>query len=141
MGREHGIAGVQAFEATLDGWMGEFHALLVYPGDPSLAESDPEREGVVDRAKAAVCECLILFLERNEEEFAQYLGTFVQDVWEQLMRVTQAQGQVWGWLCSFGRGGCTTRVERTADSFLGSTAPHLQFFSIDAESAMHLAAC
>lgn len=41
-----------------------------------------------------VCECLILFMERNEEEFAKFLQTFTQDVWTQLMRVSQAPGQV-----------------------------------------------
>ena len=41
-----------------------------------------------------VCECLILFMERNEEEFAKFLQTFTQDVWTQLMKVSQAPGQV-----------------------------------------------
>lgn len=43
-----------------------------------------------------VCECLILFMERNEEEFAKFLQTFTQDVWTQLMKVSQAPGQVRG---------------------------------------------
>jgi hypothetical protein len=41
-----------------------------------------------------VCSCLILFLERNEEEFAKYLQAFSQDVWTQLMKVGRAPGQV-----------------------------------------------
>jgi hypothetical protein len=41
-----------------------------------------------------VCECLILFMERNEDEFAKFLQTFTQDVWTQLMKVSQAPGQV-----------------------------------------------
>lgn len=40
-----------------------------------------------------ICECLILFLERNEEEFAQYLQTFVEAVWTQLMKVSSSAGQ------------------------------------------------
>jgi hypothetical protein len=33
-------------------------------------------------------------MERNEEEFAKFLQTFTQDVWTQLMKVSQAPGQV-----------------------------------------------
>ncbi len=36
-------------------------------------------------------------MEKNEEEFAKFLQTFVQDVWTQLMVVSQRPGQVlWG---------------------------------------------
>lgn len=55
-----------------------------------------------------VCECLILFMERNEEEFAKFLQTFTQDVWTQLMKVSQAPGQVGG-----GRGRVGMAVCRT----------------------------
>lgn len=50
-----------------------------------------------------VCECLILFMEKNEEEFAKFLQTFVQDVWTQLMAVSQRPGQVRG-VCGGGGG-------------------------------------
>ena len=103
-----------AFEETLDAWMAEFHTLLGV-SIPALAETDPEKESVVDGVKAAVrlllrggvrrhsghrahhlhapapppcsprpcarrqvCEALILFMERNEEEFAKFLQTFAQ---------------------------------------------------------------
>lgn len=52
----------QEFEKTLDGWMAEFHMLLTYD-NPSLAETDPERESPVEAAKAAVCQNVNLFLE------------------------------------------------------------------------------
>jgi exportin-2 (importin alpha re-exporter) len=81
-----------AFEETLDAWMAEFHTYLTYDS-PALAESDPDKQSVVDGVKAQVCECLILFMERNEEEFAKFLQTFTQDVWTQLMKVSQAPGQ------------------------------------------------
>jgi hypothetical protein len=48
---------------------------------------DPEREGVLDGVKAAVCANINLFMEMNEEEFAKYLQTFVTDVWHLLMQV------------------------------------------------------
>lgn len=52
--------------------MQEWHTYLTFEA-PSLAEADPDKESVVDAVKAAVCECLILFMERNEEEFAKFL--------------------------------------------------------------------
>ncbi|KAL4452248.1 hypothetical protein ABPG75_007910 [Micractinium tetrahymenae] len=81
-----------AFEETLDSWMAEWHTYLTLEA-PSLAEADPEKQSVVDAVKAGVCECLILFMERNEEEFAKFLQAFSQDVWTQLMKVSQAPGQ------------------------------------------------
>lgn len=81
-----------AFEDTLDAWMAEFHTYLTFEA-PGLAETDADKESVVDGVKAAVCEALILFMERNEEEFAKFLSTFSQDVWTQLMKVSQAPGQ------------------------------------------------
>ena len=56
--------------------------------------ASPNREGPADAARAAVCANINLFMELNEEEFAKYLGTFAQDVWTQLTRVTLAPGQV-----------------------------------------------
>ena len=44
-------------------------------------------------------------MERNEEEFAKYLQAFAQDVWQQLMKVSQAPGQV-------RRGGARSRADR-----------------------------
>ena len=78
--------------------MAEWHTYLSYdaPAGAALAEADPDKEGVVEGVKAQVCECLILFMERNEEEFAKFLQTFTQDVWQQLVKVSQAPGQVRG---------------------------------------------
>lgn len=52
--------------------MHEWHTYLTFEA-PSLAEADPDKQSVVDGVKASVCECLILFMERNEEEFAKFL--------------------------------------------------------------------
>ncbi|KAI3438113.1 hypothetical protein D9Q98_000554 [Chlorella vulgaris] len=82
----------EAFEDSLDAWMAEWHTYLTLDA-PGLAEADPEKESVVEGVKAQVCECLHLFMERNEEEFAKFLQTFTQDVWTQLMKVSQAPGQ------------------------------------------------
>ena len=78
----------------LDAWMEEFHFYLTYD-NPALAESaSADTESPVDAVKAGVCANINLFMELNEEEFAKYLGTFAQDVWTQLTRVTLNPGQV-----------------------------------------------
>lgn len=45
----------QLFEGQLDAWMAEFHQYLSLPDNPALAESDPEKEGVMDAVRSAVC--------------------------------------------------------------------------------------
>lgn len=76
----------------LDKWMAEFHYLLTY-SNTALAESDVEKESVVDAVKAAVCENINLFIQINEDEFEKYLKTFAQDVWTQLSAVSLNPGQ------------------------------------------------
>ena len=83
----------EAFEDTLDAWMDTFHKYLVLETPPALKESDPDKEGVVEGVKAAICEALGLFMERNEEEFAKYLSTFVEVVWRQLVNAGQTGGE------------------------------------------------
>ncbi|KAJ7514727.1 hypothetical protein O6H91_23G056900 [Diphasiastrum complanatum] len=75
------------FEDHLDEWMGEFHKYLTYT-NPLLKETDPEKESVVDQLKAAICENINLYMEKNEEEFKDYLTGFATDVWSLLMDVS-----------------------------------------------------
>lgn len=82
----------EEFEETLDEWMAALHALLTLAA-PSAASKDPSQEGPLDALKATACECLSLFMERNEEEFAKFLQTFVRDVWTELTAVGAATGQ------------------------------------------------
>ena len=84
---------VQEYEAVLDQWMAEFHYLLTYT-NVALAESDSEKESVVDAVKAAVCDNIYLFIQINEDEFEKYLKTFAQDVWTELTKVSLNPGQV-----------------------------------------------
>lgn len=58
------------------------------------AYSDAEKETELDAARAAVAANTNLFMELNEEEFAKYLQTFVQDVWVLLTKVTLDVRQV-----------------------------------------------
>lgn len=80
-------------EDTLKGWFAEFHTFLNYD-NPALTDKDPDKESPVDAVKAAVCQNINLFMEMNEEEFKDYLQTFVQDVWTLLVAVKQGSGQV-----------------------------------------------
>ncbi|CAM6129189.1 unnamed protein product [Calypogeia fissa] len=75
------------FENHMKEWMGEFHEYLVY-SNPLLNESDPSKASVVDQLKAAICENINLYMEKNEEEFQEYLGQFATDVWSLLMTVS-----------------------------------------------------
>lgn len=89
----YGLNCLQEVENTLKGWFAEFHTYLNYD-NPALTEKDPEKESPVDAVKAAVCQNINLFMEMNEEEFKDYLQTFVQDVWTLLTTVKQNVGQV-----------------------------------------------
>lgn len=80
-------------EDTLKRWFAEFHTYLVYD-NPALADKDTDKETAIDAVKAAVCQNINLFMEQNEEEFKDYLNTFVQDVWTLLVAVKQGSGQV-----------------------------------------------
>lgn len=77
------------FENHMPEWMGEFHKYLLYT-NPILVERDPEKTSVVDELKAAICENINLYMEKNEEEFQGYLSQFATDVWSLLMTVSLA---------------------------------------------------
>lgn len=79
------------FEDTLQEWMDAIHLFLTLP--PSLNDTPEDEESPLDALKAVACECLSLFMERNEEEFAPFLETFVGDVWKQLVTVKHGLGQ------------------------------------------------
>jgi exportin-2 (importin alpha re-exporter) len=82
----------EEFENTLNDWMDCLHALLSLSA-PSVASRDPDTESPLDALKATACECLSLFMERNEEEFAPHLEKFATDVWQLLVSVGQDVGQ------------------------------------------------
>ncbi|CAI7733044.1 unnamed protein product [Closterium sp. NIES-53] len=79
----------EVFEDHLQEWMGEFHKYLTYE-NPLLNEKDPEKEGILDQLKAAICENINLYMEKNEEEFKDFLPTFVTDVWTLLIKLPQS---------------------------------------------------
>jgi len=99
------------FEDHLAAWMDCIHKLLVLPlAAPAVDDDD---EAPVDACKAMACECLSLFMERNEEEFAGFLETFVESVWKQLVEVGPGVGQ--------------DRLAMAAISFLTTVARSVHF--------------
>ncbi|KAK3194607.1 hypothetical protein Dsin_025917 [Dipteronia sinensis] len=75
------------FEDHMKEWMGEFKKYLT-TSYPAL-ESSSDGLGVVDELKAAVCENISLYMEKNEEEFQGYLNDFAFAVWTLLGNVSQ----------------------------------------------------
>lgn len=80
------------FEDHMAEWMQEFHKYLLYT-NPLLVEKDPEKTSGVDDLKAAVCENINLYMEKNEQEFQPFLSQFATDVWGLLMTVSLAPSQ------------------------------------------------
>ena len=72
----------EVFEDDMDAWMGAFHGLLAYE-NPAL---DGPEGSPSDAVKAAICDNVNLYIEKNEEEFQRFLQTFVQDVWTLLTK-------------------------------------------------------
>ncbi|CAL9170699.1 unnamed protein product, partial [Musa hybrid cultivar] len=68
------------FEEHMREWMTEFLAYLGTAYSPAV-----ESEGTLDSLRASVCENLQLYMEKNEEEFKDYLNDFASTVWKLLM--------------------------------------------------------
>ncbi|WOK97250.1 exportin-2 [Canna indica] len=68
------------FEEHMREWMTEFLAYLGTAYSPAV-----EAEGTLDALRASVCENLQLYMEKNEEEFKDYLNDFASTVWKLLM--------------------------------------------------------
>ncbi|XP_020254301.1 LOW QUALITY PROTEIN: exportin-2 [Asparagus officinalis] len=67
------------FEDHMKEWMGEFLVYLT-----TTYSGNVEAEGVVDSLRAAICNNLQLYMEKNEEEFRPYLGGFASAVYNLL---------------------------------------------------------
>ncbi|XP_058095879.1 exportin-2 [Magnolia sinica] len=81
------------FEDHMGEWMAEFKNYLTatYP----TLESDARGDGVtiVDGLRSAVCENISLYMEKNEEEFKDYLKDFASAVWTLLMVVSASSAR------------------------------------------------
>ncbi|XP_050237080.1 exportin-2 [Mercurialis annua] len=79
------------FEDNMEKWMTEFKKYLTtpYPG----LESSADGQLVVDDLRAAVCENISLYMEKNEEEFKEYVEGFALAIWTLLGNVSQSSGR------------------------------------------------
>lgn len=75
------------FENNMTQWMTLFHEYLVYD-NLALKETSEDKESILDQLKAAICENINLYMEKNEEEFREYLPGFASDVWGLLMKIS-----------------------------------------------------
>ncbi|KAI3444397.1 hypothetical protein Pfo_001062 [Paulownia fortunei] len=67
------------FEDHMDEWMIEFKKYLTVKY--SALEGGNDGLALVDELRAAVCENISLYMEKEEETFQKYLGGFVEAVW------------------------------------------------------------
>ncbi|KAK9910161.1 hypothetical protein M0R45_034135 [Rubus argutus] len=79
------------FEDHMNEWMNEQRKYLA-TSYPAL-ESSPDGLALVDELRAAVCENINLYMEKNEEEFQAYLNGFALAVWNLLTSVSQASSR------------------------------------------------
>ncbi|CAN1157150.1 CAS [Linum perenne] len=75
------------FEDHMSEWMTEFKKYLTSTY-PALENSEPG-VAVADDLRAAVCDNISLYMEKNEEEFQPYLNDFALAVWTLLVSVSQ----------------------------------------------------
>ncbi|CAM8884566.1 unnamed protein product [Rhodiola kirilowii] len=76
------------FEDHMMEWMTEFKKYLTtgYP----LLENDVQGLSALDDLRAAICDNIILYMEKNEEEFQGYLNDFALAVWNLLVKVSSS---------------------------------------------------
>ncbi|MED6180174.1 hypothetical protein PIB30_007680 [Stylosanthes scabra] len=80
------------FEDHMKEWMTEFRKYLT-TSYPALEGSGKDGVAVVDELRAAVCENINLYMEKNEEEFQGYLNEFALAVWTLLGNVSQSSSR------------------------------------------------
>ncbi|GMY07553.1 exportin-2 [Fagus crenata] len=80
------------FEDHMKEWMTEFRKYLI-TNYPVLENSGADGLALVDELRAAVCENINLYMEKNEEEFQVYLNEFALAVWSLLGNVTQSSSR------------------------------------------------
>ncbi|XP_009336759.2 exportin-2 [Pyrus x bretschneideri] len=79
------------FEDHMNEWMTEMKKYLT-TSYPAL-ESSANGLALVDGLRAAVCENINLYMEKNEEEFQVYLNDFALAVWQLLVNVSHVSSR------------------------------------------------
>lgn len=80
------------FEDHMEEWMIEFKKYLTGKYS-SLEDSGNDGLALVDELRAAVCENISLYMEKEEEVFQNYLGGFVEAVWGLLVVVSNSSSR------------------------------------------------
>ncbi|XP_055373310.1 exportin-2 [Condylostylus longicornis] len=73
------------FEDNMQTWMGAFHQFLT-EDVACLHTGDDEEAGVLEHLRSQVCENLVLYASKYDEEFKDYMSQFVTDIWELLVK-------------------------------------------------------
>lgn len=51
----------------------------------NLHEQDDEEAGIIEQLRSQICENLVMYAQKYDEEFAPHLPRFVDDIWNLLM--------------------------------------------------------
>ncbi|XP_015114350.1 exportin-2 [Diachasma alloeum] len=68
------------FEDNMEIWMGNFHTLLT-TDVPLLKTDDDEEAGVIEQLKSQVCDNIVLYAQKYNEEFQNYVPKFLEAIW------------------------------------------------------------
>uniref|UniRef100_A0A7N0VK74 Importin N-terminal domain-containing protein n=1 Tax=Kalanchoe fedtschenkoi TaxID=63787 RepID=A0A7N0VK74_KALFE len=77
------------FEDHMTEWMTEFKKYLNTTAYPSL-EQNEQVLAALDALRSAICDNIILYIEKNEEEFQAYLNDFALSIWNLLVNVSSS---------------------------------------------------
>lgn len=75
------------FEDNMEVWMKHFHTLLTT--DVPALQQDSDEPGVIEQLKSQVCDNVVLYAQKYDEEFQPYLPGFVTDIWTLLTSTGQ----------------------------------------------------
>ncbi|XP_011299579.1 exportin-2 [Fopius arisanus] len=68
------------FEDNMEIWMVNFHTLLT-TDVPLLKTDDDEEAGVIEQLKSQVCDNIVLYAQKYDEEFQNYVPKFLEAIW------------------------------------------------------------
>ncbi|KAK7583970.1 hypothetical protein V9T40_004933 [Parthenolecanium corni] len=73
------------FEDNMAVWMNNFHVLLTGNYAALVTANDDEEAGIIEQLRSQICENLVMYAQKYDEEFAPHLPRFVDDIWNLLM--------------------------------------------------------
>ncbi|KAH0557379.1 exportin-2 [Cotesia glomerata] len=76
------------FEDNMDTWMSNFHRLLTV-NVPALQTDEDEEPGVIEQLKSQVCDNIVLYAQKYDEEFQKYVPQFLEAIWKLLYETGQ----------------------------------------------------